>query len=92
MDARGVPCSPINGYAEILSDPQVEALGLVRPLTLPNGVNTRTTAYPVHLSGYEFQITRPVPELGEHTAEVYDEWLAEPDVNSASLKRSGGAR
>lgn len=92
MDARGVPCSPINGYAEILSDPQVEALGLVRPLTLPNGVNTRTTAYPVHLSGYEFQITRPVPELGEHTAEVYDEWLAEPDVDSTSLKRSGGAR
>jgi len=92
MDARGVPCSPINGYAEILSDPQVEALGLVRPLTLPNGVKTRTTAYPVKLSGYEFQISRPVPELGEHTKEVYADWLAEPAAGTAALKRSGSTR
>ncbi len=75
MDARGVPCSPINGYAEILSDAQVDALELVRPLTLPNGVETRTTAFPVRLSGHRFEIDRPPPTLGEHDAEVDDEWL-----------------
>lgn len=77
MDARGVPCAPINTYAEILSDPQVAALGLVHPLTLPNGVETRTTAFPVQLTGYAFEVRRPVPQLGEHTEEVFDEWLGD---------------
>lgn len=78
MDRRGVPCAPINGYAEILADPQVAELGLVKPLTLPNGVVTRTTAFPVQLSGFAFDIHRQPPQLGEHTAEVFDDWLDEP--------------
>src|SRR5690606_26892637 len=52
MDRRGVPCAPINTYAEILNDHHVESMGLVRPLTLPNGVETRTTAFPVAISGF----------------------------------------
>lgn len=77
MDRRGVPCAPINNYAQILSDPHVEAMGLVRLLVLPNGVRTRTTAYPVFLSDYAFEIFRPPPELGEHTGEVCQDWLRE---------------
>lgn len=92
MDRRGVPCSPINSYEEILSDPQVEALGLVRPLTLPNGVETRTTAFPVHMSGYEFAITRPVPGLGEHTVEVFDEWSSASPANEAARVPRFGRR
>ena len=92
MDRRGVPCSPINNYEEILSDPQVEALGLVRPLTLPNGVETRTTAFPVHMSGYEFAITRPVPGLGEHTVEVFDEWSSASPANEAARVPRFGRR
>ncbi len=75
MDRRGVPCSPINTYDEILADPQVEHMGLVRPLTLPNGVSTKTTAFPVAMSTHEFQINRQPPMLGEHSAEIFDEWL-----------------
>ena len=75
MEARGVPCAPINDYAQALADPQVAALGLVTPLTLPNGVATRTTGFPVGLTGYRFEIFQPPPPLGAHTDEVYDEWL-----------------
>ena len=75
MDARGVPCAPINDYPRVLDDPQVAHLGLVHPLTLPNGVETRTIGFPVAMSGYAFEIRRAPPALGAHTAEVLDEWL-----------------
>lgn len=75
MDRRGVPCSPINNYPEILSDEQVEHLQLVRPLRLPNGVETRTTAYPVLMQDYEFDVYREPPELGAHNDDILNEWL-----------------
>jgi crotonobetainyl-CoA:carnitine CoA-transferase CaiB-like acyl-CoA transferase len=78
MVRRGVPAAPINNYADILeNDPHVAEMGLVRPLTLPSGVKTRTTAFPVRMSGFEFQIRRPPPRLGEHTGDVFAEWLSE---------------
>lgn len=77
MDRRGVPCAPINSYPEVIDDPQVQALGLVLPLTLPNGAQTRTTAYPITLSDYNFEIFLPPPELGAHTEEVWQEWVGD---------------
>src|SRR6516165_6236844 len=76
MDRRGVPCAPINSYPEILSDPHVTHMGLVRPLALPNGVATRTVGFPVAISGWKYEIYRPPPELGAHTQEVMAEWCA----------------
>jgi crotonobetainyl-CoA:carnitine CoA-transferase CaiB-like acyl-CoA transferase len=75
MDGRGVPCAPINDYPQILSDPQVEALGLVRPLRLPNGVETKTTAFPVLMSDYRFEVYRAPPELGADNDSVCTDWL-----------------
>lgn len=75
MDRRGVPCSPINSYPDVFADPHVQSMRLLRPLRLPNGVETRTTAFPVAIRGYEFEVGRPPPELGEHTKEVLAEWL-----------------
>ena len=78
MDRRGVPCAPINSYPEILASEQLQAMELVRPLLLPNGAATRTTAFPVAISGSRFEIRRGPPELGEHNDEVLEEWLAVP--------------
>lgn len=76
FDRRGVPCAPINTYAEILEDPHVRASNLVREMTLPNGHRTSTVAFPMKISGYEFSVYRRPPLPGEHTEEVYAEWLA----------------
>ena len=78
MDRRGVPCAPINSYPDLFADPHVKAMQLVRPLRLPNGVETHTTAFPVAITNYEFAIARPPPALGAHTDEVWAEWVSEP--------------
>lgn len=78
MDGAGVPAAPINRYSDVLADPQVEHLGLVHPLVLPNGRATRTTGYPVQVSGFGFEIRRPPPPLGAHTGEVVADWGALP--------------
>jgi crotonobetainyl-CoA:carnitine CoA-transferase CaiB-like acyl-CoA transferase len=77
LDALGVPCAPINDYASVLSDPQVEHLGHVQPLELPNGVQTRTVAFPVRVSGQTPGVRSGPPELGQHTEDVMTEWLAD---------------
>lgn len=66
----GVPCAPINSYSQVLADPQVEHMGWVQPLELPNGVETRTFGSPVRFAGASQSVRRRPPELGEHTAEV----------------------
>jgi len=75
FDQRGVPCAPINDFADILVDPHVQERGWITELTLPNGMTTPTIGYPVHMSGYEFRIDAPPPRLGENTEEVCSEWL-----------------
>ncbi len=84
MDRRGVPCSPINSYPEVFSDPHVQSMGLVRPLRLPNGVDTQTTAFPVTMTGYTFEVVRPPPGLGDHTDEVMAEWLGKASSTPAA--------
>lgn len=80
MDRRGVPSAPINSYDQILSDPHVETMDLVRRLRLPNGAETRTTAFPVAITGFEFELYGPPPRLGEHTDEIFQEWCERADA------------
>ncbi len=68
--AAGVPSAPINHYSDVLRDAQVEHMGWVQPLRLPNGVTTRTFASPLRFSGEGPPIRRPPPALGEHNDEV----------------------
>jgi crotonobetainyl-CoA:carnitine CoA-transferase CaiB-like acyl-CoA transferase len=75
FDRHGVPCAPINDYAEVLNDEHVRATRLVREMTLPNGRRTKTIAFPMAVSGHEFEVYRSPPLLGEHTDEVFRQWL-----------------
>ncbi|MFW8565363.1 CaiB/BaiF CoA transferase family protein [Orrella sp. 11846] len=67
----GVPCAPINTYSEVLADEQVEHMEWVQPLTLPNGVQTRTFGSPVRFNGESAPIRLRPPALGEHNDEVF---------------------
>jgi formyl-CoA transferase len=63
----GVPCVPINSYSEAVEDPQVRSMGWVEPLTLPNGVKTRTLGFPLRFNGENPGIRLSPPRLGEHS-------------------------
>lgn len=69
----GVPCAPINTYSEVLNDPQVRHMNWVQPMTLPNGVQTRTFASPVRFDGQSVPVRRPPPALGEHNEQILDQ-------------------
>jgi crotonobetainyl-CoA:carnitine CoA-transferase CaiB-like acyl-CoA transferase len=68
LKRQGVPCAPINSYAQALADPQVEHYGWVQPLDLPAGGKTKTFASPL-----EARFLKRPPALGEHTAEILKE-------------------
>jgi len=78
----GVPCAPINGYAEALADPQAEYLQLVQPMTLPNGVATRTVGCPVRIDGQVVEVDTRPPALGEHNVPVLAGLRTTPPTDS----------
>jgi formyl-CoA transferase len=69
--AAGVPCAPINTYSQVLADPQVEHMGWVQPLDLPNGAKTRTFVSPVRMGSQTLPVRMRPPALGEHNDEVF---------------------
>ena len=50
-------------------------MGLLHNLPLPNDVQMMTVGFPVSMTGYAFHINRRPPALGEHTEEVFEEWM-----------------
>lgn len=74
LDARGVPCAPINDFAETLADPQVEAMDLVSEVELGNGLRLDAVGLPIKISDFEYSIFQRPPRLGEHNDDVLGDW------------------
>jgi crotonobetainyl-CoA:carnitine CoA-transferase CaiB-like acyl-CoA transferase len=68
LEARGVPCGPINTVADVFADPQVIARGMRIDMGEIPGVRT-----PIVFSDAQLQIGRPSPKLGEHTEDILRE-------------------
>ena len=73
FNEAGVPCSPINTYSQALDDPQVQHMGWVQPLELPNGVSTKTFGPALRITDTASTIRQRPPELGEHTESIMQE-------------------
>ena len=77
LDDAGIACAPVNDFAEALDDPATAALDILRDVELPNGIATKTVAYPVVMSTHRSEIILRPPALGEHRAEVIADWLGD---------------
>ncbi len=71
--AAGIPCSPVNDYAQLFDDPQVKARDLVVEVDHPRMGKSKTVRNPVLMDRDGPSIRRPAPLLGEHSAEILRE-------------------
>lgn len=88
FEADGVPCGPINTYADALADEQIVAREMVVETDHPTLGRLRTLGAPVKLSRTPLTTGRPAPVLGQHTREVLGE-IGYTDAEVSELRAAG---
>jgi crotonobetainyl-CoA:carnitine CoA-transferase CaiB-like acyl-CoA transferase len=89
LEKAGVPCGPINDYAEAFADPQIRARGMVVEIDHPTLGRMRTPGSPIKMSKTPTTVERRAPLLGEHTREVLRE-AGCTDEEIATVLAAGG--
>jgi crotonobetainyl-CoA:carnitine CoA-transferase CaiB-like acyl-CoA transferase len=74
FDAAAIASGPIYEFDEVFEDPQVRHLGVVTEMDQPGYGPVRMLSFPFKASATPAAIRRPAPLLGEHTAEVLEEF------------------
>ncbi|HEX3954203.1 MAG TPA: CoA transferase [Stellaceae bacterium] len=70
----GVPCGPINTIDQVFADPQVQHLGIRRPVDHPKIGTFDIIGQPIHMSAFpQPERLRYTPDQGEHTDDVLRE-------------------
>jgi crotonobetainyl-CoA:carnitine CoA-transferase CaiB-like acyl-CoA transferase len=86
--ARGLPCSQVRTVDQVVADPHVEALGMVRPWPHPEIDDLRLVEHPVSYNGTRSFRQDAPPDLGEHTHRVLAELGWSEDQIIAITKRA----
>ena len=81
LSAHDVPASDVRDMADVFSDPQVRARGMLREVEHPTAGTVPMPGSPMFLSRTPTTVRRHPPLLGEHTEEV----LREYDYDDATL-------
>jgi crotonobetainyl-CoA:carnitine CoA-transferase CaiB-like acyl-CoA transferase len=85
LEAHDVLCAPVNRYADLPSDPQVIASGMLVEQEHPRAGRLRTLDTAIRFNRTPGGIRTPAPALGEHTDAVLAEAGLEP-VEVARLR------
>lgn len=88
LDASDIPAAPVKDLADVFSDPQVQARGLVRSYEHPVVGTVRFPGSPMQFADLELP-DAPAPMLGQHTAEVLAERLGYDAKAIDELVRDG---
>jgi crotonobetainyl-CoA:carnitine CoA-transferase CaiB-like acyl-CoA transferase len=73
LEAAGIPCGPINDYAQVFEDPQVIAREMAVAVDHPTLGRLETLGTPIKMSETPLEARRRAPLLGEHTEQVLRE-------------------
>ena len=88
LEAEGVPCAKIARIDEVVDNPQLKHRGAIREVEF-GGVQVPMQGVTIHLSGTPLEIRRPLPRVGEHNAEVLQQWLGQGPERVAALQAAG---
>ena len=83
----GVPAGAVFDTLELQNDPSFEKRGIMQVMEHPNGPFKMPT-WPVRVDGATAPL-KPSPLLGQHTAEVLNDWLGIGADQIAALKNEG---
>jgi len=72
LNDGGVPAGPVYSIPDLLSDEQVQHLGVLHQLQVPHNENKQMSylTQPVKLSRTPATVRAPAPEWGEHTDDI----------------------
>jgi len=89
LEAKRIPCAPVNRFSQALSDEQVLHRNMVVDLEHPSGSSTKGPGNPIKLSRTSEESFSAAPLLGEHTDEVFKDLLGFDEAKIAKLKEAG---
>lgn len=75
----GIPCAPVNSYADVACDPQVTANDYIVEVEHPQLGTIREIGMPIRFGATPVPDCRAAPELGQHTEEILLEFGLEWD-------------
>jgi formyl-CoA transferase len=70
LNRAGVPSGPVNRIDQVFADPQVQHLGMARPVTHPTLGEIDLVGQPVTLARTPSRMSHAAPEPGEATEEM----------------------
>jgi crotonobetainyl-CoA:carnitine CoA-transferase CaiB-like acyl-CoA transferase len=88
LRAAGVPCGSVRAVAEVLTDPHLEARGMIQDLEHAAAGAIRVLGVPIKLSDTAGSVRQPPPVLGQHTDSILGE-LGMSSEEIASLRKDG---
>jgi len=68
--AVGFWCAKVNGYDEVVNDPQVVYNGIIKEIEHPLAGTYKAIGTPIEFSETPTSIRRPAPTLGQHNDEI----------------------
>ncbi|SHF77736.1 Crotonobetainyl-CoA:carnitine CoA-transferase CaiB [Lampropedia hyalina DSM 16112] len=89
LEAKAVPCGPINTLADVFADPQVIARGTQVTLPHAQAGTVSLVANPMKLSATPVDYRLPPPQLGEHSDSILQDVLGLDAAAIAALREQG---
>ena len=84
-----VPCAPVRDLIEVMNDPHMHERGMLEWIDHPELGRIVVPTSPLRYHGAATVPTVPSPDLGQHNAEIYGDWLGLSAEEIAALARDG---
>lgn len=92
LEAKRIPCAPVNNFGQALRDPQVRHRNMVVDLQHPNGKTTQVPGSPLKFSRSNEESFTPPPLLAQHSDEIFSNLLKLPAERIAALREAKAIR